>query len=671
MIWLGRLLTVPIGVVFFLLLLLTLVVLRVNGTFLDPDYYTEELSKANIYEFVLVDLLTSAIDEGRELRGEDLPQGLGENPLVTPGLSTEEIVSSINRAIPPEYLQGLVEQPFDQFGKYLTGERDEFTVTYRAGEQVETMVSEIKDLARKADAYNLLYDEVLVPRIEDSVDLKLPLGVEVSSARLVGSARRTAPPEWVQAQVEYVLDETTPYLVGKRDTFEINIQLADRVEIALEEVKALLREADAYELLYSEVVEPQLIVFLGESVALPFGVTVTDDEVLDALRTVAPPEWVRQQAETLIDDASPYLMGKSESFSTEISLEENKRLASGVIADLVDARLTDFAAALPVCTSASELQAALARITEGLLPCIPPNTETSAILNLLGIDVASEVERFLLQPIPDTIQFDEPQLRSALVLAGAGDNLDRLDEVREILRDGWTYTQDDLRGDLIKRVDDGAVETLEDIRAFLADGWTYTEADFRDDLSKQDSGALGTVDAIGRLDTGRDVFKLSRTYRSVIWLPLVLLLVSIGFLGGRGWSGRVAYAAAFLLVSAGIIFLIFGPGYNAFAKSGPIYDAAGVSDLDELRQEALSDITQDADGGDFPDTSRLAANKIFDIMESLVDGFASGIAKSSLSLAIIGLVALAAAIFWSAITSTISRYMPEVGRRRLDWFRKE
>ncbi len=41
-------------------------------------------------------------------------------------------------------------------------------------------------------------------------------------------------------QVESAVDEAGPYIVGKRDSFEINVQLADRAEIALTEAKDLL-----------------------------------------------------------------------------------------------------------------------------------------------------------------------------------------------------------------------------------------------------------------------------------------------------------------------------------------------------------------------------------------------------------------------------------------------
>ena len=54
-----RLLTIPTGIVFFVSLLITLVVLEVNASFMDVDFYPEQMRKADIYNFLLVDLLAS------------------------------------------------------------------------------------------------------------------------------------------------------------------------------------------------------------------------------------------------------------------------------------------------------------------------------------------------------------------------------------------------------------------------------------------------------------------------------------------------------------------------------------------------------------------------------------------------------------------------------------
>ena len=87
---------------------LALIAVQANDSLLDPGYYKRELRKANIYEFALVDVATEGLNEARRLSVEDLPDRLDRNPLVTVDLSTTEIVSSINRALPPAWVQDQV-----------------------------------------------------------------------------------------------------------------------------------------------------------------------------------------------------------------------------------------------------------------------------------------------------------------------------------------------------------------------------------------------------------------------------------------------------------------------------------------------------------------------------------------------------------------------------------
>ena len=651
MIWLRRILTIPLGLVLLLLLLVALVVLQVGGAFLEPGYYPKLLRKSNAYEFLLVDVMTSALDEARELDKEDLPEELDENPLVTLGLSTEEIVSSINRAIPPDYVQDIVEQVFDELGRYVTGERDEFTVTIQAGEQVETLVQEVKALLRKADAYSLLYEELVTPAIEDAVVEELPFGLEISSERIVTSVRRVAPPEWVQSNVEAALDELTPYVVGNRDTFDVRVQLSDRVVIALEEVKALLRESDAYDLLYNEVIAPQVQDSLGGIVELPFGITVTNDEVLSALRRVAPPEWVEEQAERVIDEASPYLTGRSDTLAVNVSLVDNKRDARDVIVEMVNAKFTQAANELPKCTRGQTLGQMLSGGTQSLPECIPPDAQLNELVDLIGTTVVAAVDPFVLGAIPDTIRFTETNLREALRIAGAEDNIELVDDVREIVRDGWSYTQADLREDLGETFNgtgqgEDAIETLDNVRAFLADGWTYTEVDFREHIVEATD-----EDTLDDFDSGRDYFSLARTLRLLIYLPVLLLLVIVGFLGGRGWAGRFAWAAGSLVVTSAIIFVAFGPVYNV----------VGESRLEDGREEALSKIEVT---GDFENTQRLVIDKLFDIGELVINGFASGIATKALILVIVGLIGLGVALRWADVVVIVRRVRHRIMQAR-------
>ena len=738
MIWVRRALTLPLGIFLIVLVLLALILLQVSDTFIKPSYYSNELDKADIYEFLLVDLLTSALDDARELEPGEFGSRLDSNPLVSSGLTTEDIVSSINRALPPQFVQEQVEQVFDQLGRYIAGERDDFEVTILAGEQAKVLVAEISALIRKSDAYNVLFDEVISPEADKALDQELPFGLKVSGADLVESARVVVPREWVETQIDHVLDETTPYLVGESDTFEIRIALVDRIELALAEVKELLRKVEAYDLLYDEVIEPEVGKQLGEAVELPFGFSITNDEVLSALREVAPVEWVQGEAERLIDEAGPYLSGKTDRFAIDISLVDNKRDARRVIIEIATRKFTDALKGLSPCTLAQLRNFDLSGLTT-IPECLPPLVEPDLIMEQLTGSVNDAVDSLVLNAVPNSFLFTDANLRETLAIAGAEDNLELIDDVREIVGDGWTYDQDDLRADLVRlteekkgftdaagrisfsaptigsqmrvragkdgvegliwvdleeggrvleasgelrlqidggtrpgaastvAVSDGAgnpvggaevavshdeiLEVLDEVRAYLSDGWRYETAEFRDDLAAMGeipnplefggAGGMGTdVQVIDGFDDGRDYLDRARSMRLLVYLPMLLVLVLIGFLGGRSWPGRVGWGAAYLAVTAALVFVAFGPVYSAVAQ-GP---------LDDAREEALQEISFNSD---FESTQRLALNKAFDIAESVVDGLASGIATKAFLLVVIGLIAVGASIFWATIWAFI------------------
>ena len=246
----------------------------------------------------------------------------------------------------------------------------------------------------------------------------------------------------------------------------------------------------------------------------------------------------------------------------------------------------------------------------------------------------------VLSAIPDTIRFTETNLREALRIAEAEDNIELVDDVREIIRDGWSYSEVDLREDLGEE----DFEVLEDVRAFLADGWTYTEADLREYLVRED---LGDEDDIEVFDDMRGYFDLARTLRLLMYLPALLVLIVVGFLGGRSWSGRFAWAAGSLAVTSAIIFVAFGP----------VYSAVSESPLEDAREEAISEIDV---SGDFYSTERLFIGKLFDIGELVIDGFGSGVSTKALVLLIVGLVGLGAALRWADVVGVVRRVRQRV-----------
>ena len=130
--------------------------------------------------------------------------------------------------------------------------------------------------------------------------------------------------------------------------------------------------------------------------------------------------------------------------------------------------------------------------------------------------------------------------------------------------------------------------------------------------------------------------------RWLVFLPIIAILVAIGFLGGRNWSSRVAWAAGALVIASAIILFVFG--FVVGGVTGPL--------LDDAKTEALSGIKP---GDQFTGTQSLVLGKAFEMAGSVVGGFTYGIAIKGLIVLIIGLIALGAALTWSQINDLIRR----------------
>ena len=624
MIWLRRLFTVPLILLFLVLLFITLVVLRVNATLLEPDFYKEELVKGDVYSFLLDDLVSSGANELRDKEPSSFSDTMDENPMVTLSITPEDITSSVQNTFPPSWVQEQVEQVIDQAGSYITGEQDSFSITINGADRARTAADEVEALIRKARIYDLLLDEIVAGQVDRALEEQeaLPLGVQLTSEEIIDSVQRIAPEEWVKGQVELALDEQVAYLVGDKDSLEINVLLAERVDVALVEIKDLLRKANFSELLFDQVIDPTIRDFLPLLTQLPFGVAISEEEVVTALHQVAPPEWVQEQVEGIIDGTGLYLTGKEDTFQVVISIGERKEVALAVIEDLVATKLEELIGALPECEIGQlPFPGGLSSLNE-LPVCVPSGVDPQLLIGTLNVDIAPVVESLIGNQIPDTMVYTEADLRLAMSGGEGNDSLDVIDNLRKIVSEGWTYTDADLHKDLGDNAD-----TFDDVRAALTDGWTYTEADLQDDLADAGDGAV-----LDNLDRFRSGLSRARGFQYLVYAPLILLLVLIAVLGGRRLWSKVAWAAAVLAIASAIIF---------FVVSGPAYGIAKERSVDNFRSEQLAG--QEGIG-------LLAGEKGLEILQTVADDFVSGVEKSSMTLAVVALVVFVASQVWGMVS---------------------
>jgi hypothetical protein len=178
-----------------------------------------------------------------------------------------------------------------------------------------------------------------------------------------------------------------------------------------------------------------------------------------------------------------------------------------------------------------------------------------------------------------------------------------LDQVLQVTRQGYTYTEADLRKQLDPEGTAREVRTLQDVQRVLGSGQA-SEAE--------------TLDA-ARWVVGR--------FHSYVWLAyvvLAVLLAAIGFLGGRRWRSRLAWAAVVLALAAGVVYV----------AAGPVYQAVGKPAL----ETAMTTQAGDSQVG------RLATEKGVAVAQMVINDLVSGLAWRALLFLAIALDALGVAL---------------------------
>ena len=329
------------SVLFFVALFATLLWTQVSNTVLHPQFVIEELREADVYEFALVDLLSSFVEEAKALDTSSLPMDVERNPLAASGLTTEEIVGSVNRAVPPSWARSVVEQTLEQVGGYLTGRRDRFSMTPRAGTRIVLLSGELEGLLRRGDAYGFAYDEMLDSWIERQVaSAEVPDGFEIPAQRVSLAVRNTFPTWWTQRQFEAALEELASYMAGETDRLEIRVDLDERSSIALQEIKSLLRDIDAY-----DQVSEKLIVAEAEKAVTegpPLFIDLESARLVEAVRKTVTPKWLRTQTEHAIDEAGAYVIGESDAFEVRVEIGDRVEIVLAEFEDmLIEAGMYD------------------------------------------------------------------------------------------------------------------------------------------------------------------------------------------------------------------------------------------------------------------------------------------------------------------------------------------
>jgi len=414
---------------------------------------------------------------------------------------------------------------------------------------------------RQAHVYDWLYDD-LMPTALDEARLESPTDFPIDTPELkediLTVAETTFPPDWLEETFEGATKQVVPYVVGDKKSFTITIDVESRIDPMAEGIKDVVdgHAAEIYDYVTNDLIVPAATEQLALGSDLPYGITLTDEEISHLVASAMPQDWAIAQFKNMIDSIAAYMKGDVNNLSLGIVLTDVKSRATTSLNDLADERLTDLFEGIP-STCASEA-AFLSSLNPDTLPTCKPAGYTYAQFKQaleveMGMTFAQRVKQDVIDLIPNSYQFDQSQLEEML--------------------------GDDLAG------------TLDDAHDFIAvDHGQITDERLRDaDDGSNDAEEDG-------FDQARNVIHTVKMLIWVFWIVAILLLVAIGFLCGRNWKSRLLWPLCVLFVTS-LIFVIVVAVASAFVPDRivptPDDDATQVGILmadkgDEIANNAIN-----------------------------------------------------------------------------------
>jgi hypothetical protein len=534
MMWIRRIVSVPLIVLFFLLFVVVLVITQTNCTFGNPGFYNAQLRQADMYNFVYAEAMPAALDEIQTDQSSDFQIDISE--------IEDDLISAARKILPPEWLEERVESATETFIPYLLGGTDSFTYTVEFKDRVETAAEVIKNDIMGGEAFDTIYRNAISQAADEVLENldKMPFSLTLSRTQVEEFLMVAADRDWIVSEVAKAIDAVTPYFTGDAEHSAITLDLRDRVEPVAAAVIDLLSTQEAYDYLIDELITPVILENIGPSIGLSYGITLSRPEIASALEEALSPSWVQARLADLINALADYIKGETDGIRIVVALSDVKAEALSVIVEMADDKLEAKFYSLPVC-SAAEFLLATQNLPPGSLPgCRPVGVSYQEFKTMLNIDVAAVVGQKVGSLIPGQWVYTDADLRELL----GEEDMNFLEDVRDKVADGWTFTE----ADLLDKLDYEGQQTLDDVRSWIKNGYTVTEADLRDRIVAGD-GPTDSFDGV------RHRINTARTWLWALWFIPFAFLVLIAFLCGRNWLSRAVWGLSVLFFTALIVFI--------------------------------------------------------------------------------------------------------------------
>ncbi|MBI4329187.1 MAG: hypothetical protein HY685_04910 [Chloroflexi bacterium] len=326
MIWLRRFLAVLFGLLTVPLIIAALLLLHVNSTVLNPNFYIDQLRRGDAYTFAYDVVLPRAVDEAAK-SAQALPFDVV--PLA------REAAATAKEVFPPAWLQERAESLIITVLPYVFGDTEGFVIVVPLRDRVEAAGPALKGFVRRSNLFNIGYDQVLQPTLDGFLARgDLPLPISVTSAEVVSTVKEVFPPVWLNARLDETVDALVPYLAGRQQSFVIVVPLKDRVDAAGPALKSFIRRNQVFDALYDQALPSAIDGFL-QGGQLPIPVPVTGAELAADVKVVLPPSWLNDRLDQIVDTILPYVTGEQDGFLLVVPVADRVEALRDLVKDLL------------------------------------------------------------------------------------------------------------------------------------------------------------------------------------------------------------------------------------------------------------------------------------------------------------------------------------------------
>ena len=586
-----KILAVLLAGLFLILFFVATTVNQVVDTASDPGVITGMLDDADAYDYVYDNIVGNLVHDMVD-KGIEVNSGLDDTAAPTvlnfddPDAAALAITNLIETLVPREYVQEKLEESLNGVVPYAKGETDEFTIDLEVQERVRQVTTAVREVVEDLDLSERIIEDLLVPQLDqfsDQVSTQA-LGIELTDAEIEAAVREIFEPVWLEGQLFAAIDEITPFFAGDADSFNVVLKFDDRAVVIGRILKdKLVKDDTLYNLVFNQVVDPLIEQTVAQSTSVGFGISLTEAEVVSTFEVIAPRDWVQEQGEGVIDALIDYLVGKSDELSYTVDLSDRKVTATEELQELALSKLAGTLEAIPACTTPAEVLGMSQDISSQQLPrCVAGGQATIDLaLNSFSSVMDTQVANLVAQQVPSEVSYSQADLEAQL-----GGQLDTIDDMRERIIEGVSFTDQDL----IDSMSDGSRESradAEEALRILADGVMFTEANIIENLDPL---------ALRQFNNIREYAGTALSLKWFLWVLVLIPLMVIALIGGNGWAGRLKWAGGVAAVSGLIVYggIAVAWSFNDIAQDYVPDDGAEVSsefraDYPRLSAELESD----------------------------------------------------------------------------------